>query len=50
MDEQQRKDRELEALELMAAELEKIRMLMEFKIGAWVEDREGTLYVTNMEK
>jgi hypothetical protein len=45
MDEQARRDREVEALELIAAELEKLRMLKEREIGMQVVDEEGSLYV-----
>jgi hypothetical protein len=50
MDEQQRKARELDALELIAAELERLRMLKEYEPGARVEDVEGNLYVRTTER
>jgi len=49
MDEETRKGRELEALELIAAELERLRMLKEYELGAWVEDVEGSLNVKPVE-
>jgi hypothetical protein len=45
MDEETRKERQLEALEHIAAELEKLRMLKEHELGAKVEDVEGSLFV-----
>ena len=50
MDEQTRRARELDALELIAAELEKLRMLREYEIGAEVREAEGNLYVQTIEK
>ena len=50
MDEQQRKARELDALELIAAELERLRMLKEYELGARVEEVEGDLYVRTTER
>jgi hypothetical protein len=50
MDEQTRKGRELDALEIIAAELERLRMLKEYELGAWVEDVGGSLNVKPVEK
>jgi hypothetical protein len=50
MDEQTRGGRELDALEIIAAELEKLRMLREYEIGAEVRAVEGNLYVQPIEK
>ena len=50
MDEQTRRGRELAALEIIAAELEKLRMLREYEIGAEVREVEGNLYVQTIEK
>jgi hypothetical protein len=50
MDEQTRKGRELDALEVIAAELEKLRMLREYEIGAEVRVVEGNMYVQPIEK
>jgi hypothetical protein len=50
MDEQTRRARELDALEIIAAELEKLRMLREYEIGAEVRAVEGNLYVQPIEK
>ena len=50
MDEETRRDREVEALELIAAELEKLRMLKEREIGMQVVDEEGSLLVRPHEK
>jgi hypothetical protein len=50
MDEQTRRVRELDALEIIAAELEKLRMLREYEIGAEVREVEGNLYVQPIEK
>jgi hypothetical protein len=50
MDEQTRRVRELDALEVIAAELEKLRMLREYEIGAEVREVEGNLYVQPIEK
>jgi hypothetical protein len=42
MDEQTRRTRELEALELIAAELERLRILKEHELGIWLEeDKDG---------
>jgi hypothetical protein len=45
MDEETRRERQLEALEHIAAELERLRMLRERELGARVVDVEGTLVV-----
>ena len=45
MDEQTRRERQLEALEHIAAELERLRMLREYELGAKVEDEEGSVFV-----
>jgi hypothetical protein len=37
MDEQQRRERELDALELIVAELEKLRVLKEHELGVTLE-------------
>jgi hypothetical protein len=50
MDEQIRRARELDALEVIAAELEKLRVLREYEIGAEVRKVEGNLYVQPIEK
>jgi hypothetical protein len=50
MDEKTRGTRELEALELIAAELERLRILKEHELGAWVEEVEGDLNVVRFEK
>ena len=50
MDEQKRRARELDALEVIAAELEKLRILKEHEPGVRVEDIEGDLYVRPVEK
>jgi hypothetical protein len=50
MDEQTRKGRELNALEVIAAELEKLRVLREYEIGAEVRAVEGNMYVQPIEK
>jgi hypothetical protein len=50
MDEQTRRGRELDALEVIAAELEKLRRLREYEIGAEVRAVEGNLYVQPIEK
>jgi len=50
MDEKKRKARELDALENIAAELERLRMLKEYELGAWVENDEGSLNVKPVEK
>jgi hypothetical protein len=43
MDEETRRDHEVEALEHIAAELEKMRILKEHELGVRVVDVEGTL-------
>ena len=50
MDEQQREDRKLEALENIAVELERLRMLREHELGAKVVDNEGSLWVRTVER
>jgi hypothetical protein len=50
MDEQIHRARELDALQIIAAELEKLRMLKEYEIGAEVREVEGTRYVQPIEK
>jgi hypothetical protein len=45
MDENQREERRLEALELLAEEVEKLRMLREHEMGLRVENVEGDLFV-----
>ena len=50
MDERARKERQLEALEHVAAELEKLRMLREHEMGVRVMDEEGSLFVRPAEK
>ena len=50
MDEQTRRGRELHALEVIASELKKLRVLREYEIGAEVREVEGNLYVQPIEK
>jgi hypothetical protein len=50
MDEQTRRARELDALEIIAAELAKLRVLREYEIGAEVREVEGNRYVQPIEK
>ena len=50
MDEETRRERQLEALELGAAELEKRRMLREHEMGVRVVDEEGSLFVAPGEQ
>ena len=50
MDEQQRKTRELDALELLVEELEKLRMLKEYEVGAKVRSVQGCLYIEPLEE
>jgi hypothetical protein len=50
MDEQARRVRELDALEIIAAELAKLRKLREYEIGAEVREVEGNRYVQPTEK
>jgi hypothetical protein len=45
MDAETRKGRELDALEIIAEQLEKLRMLKEYELGARVKDDGGTLNV-----
>jgi hypothetical protein len=45
MDEETRRYRELEALENIAVELERLRMLKEHEMGVRVEDEGGSLFV-----
>ncbi len=45
MNEETRRERQLEALEHIAEELERLRMLREYELGAKVEDVEGTVFV-----
>jgi hypothetical protein len=50
MDEETRKARQLDALEAIAAEAEKLRLLREYELGATVEDVGGTLFVRPAEE
>ena len=52
MDERQRRERELDALEIIAWELEKLRVLKEHELGVSGEyDRDdGLYYVPNAEE
>ena len=50
MDEQTRKERTLEALDLLAEEVEKLRMLREHEMGVRIEYEEGALYVRPAEE
>jgi hypothetical protein len=50
MDEETRRGRELDALEVIAAELGKLRVLREYEIGAEVRVVEGNMYVQPIEK
>jgi hypothetical protein len=50
MDEETRKGRQLDALETIAAELKKLRILKEREIGMQVVDEEGSLLVRSVEK
>jgi hypothetical protein len=50
MDEQKRRVRELDALEIIAAELAKLRKLREYEMGAEVREVEGNRYVQPIEK
>jgi len=50
MDEHTRRARELDALEVIAAELERLRILREHELGVRVENDEGNLYVKPVEK
>jgi len=49
MDENTRKARELDALELIAAELERLRVLKEHELGVQVKEAEGDLHVRSAE-
>ena len=49
MDEQTRKARQLDALESIAAELERLRILREHEMGVRVEEDEGSIFVTPVE-
>jgi hypothetical protein len=50
MDEQTRRARELDALELIAAELERLRIPKDHELGVWVEDVQGDLFVRPVEE
>ena len=50
MDEQKRRARELDALEVIAEQLERLRVLKEHELGVRVEEVEGDLYVKPIEK
>ena len=50
MDAQTRGDRPLEALELIAGELEKLRLLKEHELGVRIEHEEGDPFVMPDEK
>jgi hypothetical protein len=50
MDENIRKMRELDALEIIAAELEQLRLLKEYELGVRVENVDGDLNVKPLEK
>ena len=50
MDEETRKARQLDALENIAAELERLRLLMEHEIGVRVVEDEGNIYVRPAEE
>jgi len=50
MDEQTRRDRELDALEHIGLELERLRALKEHELGVRVEEDEGSLYVRPVEE
>jgi hypothetical protein len=50
MDEQQRKWRELDALEVIASNLERLRLLKEHELGVRVHEVEGTLVVRPVEE
>jgi hypothetical protein len=45
MDEETRRDHEVEALEQIAAELERLRLLREWELDVKVEDVEGSVFV-----
>ena len=50
MDEETRKARTLDALELIAGELEKLRLLKEHELGVRIEHEEGDPFVMPDEK
>ena len=50
MEEETRRARELDALEVIAEQLEQLRVLKEYEIGARVQEVEGDLYVEPVEK
>ena len=50
MDEETRGDRTLDALELIAGELEKLRLLKEHELGVRIEHEEGDPFVRPNEK
>ena len=50
MDERQRRARELDALELIAWELENLRVLKEHELGVRLEHDDGGPYVPEAEK
>ena len=50
MDPETRAARVLDALESIAAELERLRLLREYELGATVEDEEGSPYVAPVER
>jgi hypothetical protein len=50
MDEQTRRERQLEAMEFVAEELEKLRMLKEHELDVRIENEGGVLYVRPVQK
>ena len=51
MDEQRREVRTLDALESLAADLERLRLLKEYELGVWaVVDEAGNLLVKPVEE
>ena len=50
MEEETRRGRELDALEVIAEQLERLRVLKEYEIDARVQEVEGDLYVEPVEK
>jgi hypothetical protein len=50
MDKATRKARQLDALESIAAELERLRTLKEHELGVRVVEEEGSVYVTPVEE
>ncbi len=50
MDEETRRERQLEALELLAEEVEKVRMLREHEMGVRIVNEGGALYVRPAEE